>query len=200
MSRLVAALEERLSAVPHARLRYFCSPYHANSALYPVIKQLERAARLRPGDSSNAKLDKLEGLLRQSGSDSTDAVPLLAELLSIDTAGRYAPHGLSPQARKSHTLRTLVQLLAGLAARRPVAMIFEDVHWADPTTREWLDMLIDSLRNLPLFLVIVFRPRVPAPMVALFIRHPFAARPPSAVSKGRRSLIGWRAKKPCPRS
>lgn len=178
----------------------FVLPITRTARSNPVIKQLERAARLRPGDSSNAKLDKLEGLLRQSGSDSTDAVPLLAELLSIDTAGRYAPHGLSPQARKSHTLRTLVQLLAGLAARRPVAMIFEDIHWADPTTREWLDMLIDTLRNLPLFLVIVFRPRVPAPMVALFIRHPFAARPPSAVSKGRRSLIGWRAKKPCPRS
>ena len=84
-SRLTAALEERLSAEPHARLRYFCSPYHVNSALYPVIKQLERAAGLGRSDSSDTKLDKLETLLRQAVSDIAEIAPLLAELLSIDT-------------------------------------------------------------------------------------------------------------------
>ena len=157
-SRLTAALEERLSAEPHARLRYFCSPYHVNSALYPVIKQLERAAGLGRSDSSDTKLDKLEALLRQAVSDITEAAPLLAELLSIDTTGRYAPLKLTPQARKARTLSALIQLLEGLAARQPVVMIVEDAHWIDPTTSEWLDMLIDGLQDLPVLLIITFRP------------------------------------------
>ena len=88
-------MEERLSAEPHARLRYFCSPYHAHSALYPVIRQLERAAGLLRGDSPDMKLDKLEALLRQAASDVAQIAPLVAELLSIDLAGRYAPVGLT---------------------------------------------------------------------------------------------------------
>jgi class 3 adenylate cyclase/predicted ATPase len=157
-SRLTAALEERLSSEPHARLRYFCSTYHANSALYPVTKQLERAVALGHSDTSEKKLDKLETLLRQAVSDIAETVPLLAELLSLDTAGRYAPLKLTPQARKSRTLTTLIQLLEGFAARQPVVMIIEDAHWIDPTTSEWLDMLIDRLQNLPVLLIITFRP------------------------------------------
>ncbi len=157
-SRLTAALEERLSGEPHARLRYFCSPYHAHSALYPVIRQLERAAGLLRGDSPDMKLDKLEALLRQAASDVAQIAPLVAELLSIDLAGRYAPVGLNPQARKSRTLSALVRLLEGYAARQPVIMIVEDAHWIDPTTSEWLDLLIDGLQNVPVLLIITFRP------------------------------------------
>lgn len=157
-SRLIAALEERLSAEPHAWLRYFCSPYHLNSALYPVIKQLERAAGLVRSDSSETKLDKLKTLLRQAVPDLAETVPLLAELLSIDTLDRYAPLKLTPQARKSRTLTTLLQLLEGFAARQPVLMIIEDAHWIDPTTSEWLDMLIDGLQSVPVLLIITFRP------------------------------------------
>ena len=157
-SRLIAALEERLSSEPHARLRYFCSPYHANSALYPVIKQLERAAGLERDDSTRyqarqARSSVAPGCLRYRRNG-----PLLAELLSIDTTGRYAPLKLAPQARKSRTLRALIQLLEGFAARQPVMMIIEDAHWIDPTTSEWLDMLIDGLQDLPVLLIISFRP------------------------------------------
>ena len=157
-SRVTAALEERLGAEPHARLRYFCSPYHVHSALYPVIRQLERAAGLLRGDSSDMKLDKLETLLRQAASDVAQTAPLVAELLSIDTAGRYAPPKLPPQARKSRTLTALVRLLEAFAARQPVVMIIEDAHWIDPTTSEWLDLLIDGLQNEPVLLIITFRP------------------------------------------
>ena len=146
-SRLIAALHERLSAEPHARLRYFCSPYHTNSALYPVIKQIERAAGFERDDSADTKLDKLEALLRKAVPDIAEASPLLAELLSIDAAGRYAPLKLTPQAQKARTLGALIQQLEGLAARQPVVMLIEDVHWIDPTTSEWLDMLIDGFRT-----------------------------------------------------
>ena len=157
-SRLTAALEERLSAEPHARLRYFCSPYHVNSALYPVIKQLERAAGLRRErqlghEARQARNPVAPGCLRYRRNG-----PLLAELLSIDTAGRYAPVKLTPQARKARTLTALIQLLEGFAARQPVVMIIEDAHWIDPTTSEWLDMLIDGLQDLPVLLIVTFRP------------------------------------------
>ena len=115
-SRLTAALEERLSTEPHARLRYFCSPYHVNSALYPVAKQLERAAGLARSDAIGVKLDKLEELLLQATPDITEAGPLLAALLSIETTGRYAPMKLSPQAQKARTLDVLIQQLEGVAA------------------------------------------------------------------------------------
>ena len=83
---------------------------------------------------------------------------MLAELLSIDSSGHYAPLQLTAQARKARTLSALIQLLEGLAARQPVMMLVEDAHWIDPTTSEWLDMLIDKLRVLPVFLIVTFRP------------------------------------------
>ena len=89
--------------------------------------------------------------MRQAVSDIAETAPLLAELLSIDAAGRYSPLKLTPLARKSRTLRALIRLLEGFAARQPVMMIIEDAHWIDPTTSEWLDMLIDGLQNLPYF-------------------------------------------------
>jgi class 3 adenylate cyclase/tetratricopeptide (TPR) repeat protein len=157
-SRLIAALQERLGTEPHARLRYFCSPYYVNSALHPIIKQLERAAGLRRDDDTSTKLDKLEVLLRRAVSDITEPAPLLAELLSIDAADRYAPVNLVAQARKARTLGVLTQLLKGLAARQPLIVLVEDAHWIDPTTSEWLDMVIDALQDLSALLIISFRP------------------------------------------
>ena len=93
-SRLVAALAEQLSAGPHCELRYFCSPYHANSPLYPLTAQLERAAGFASDDSSDAKLDKLKVLLGKSDLDNGETLPLLATLLSINTPGRFAPPNL----------------------------------------------------------------------------------------------------------
>jgi class 3 adenylate cyclase/tetratricopeptide (TPR) repeat protein len=157
-SRLMAALQERVGSEPYARLRYFCSPYYMDSALHPVVKQLERAAGLHRDDSTDAKLDKLEALLRNFVTDIAESGLLLAELLSIDTTERYLPLRLMAQARKTHTLRALIDLLKGLAARQPLMILVEDAHWIDPTTREWLDMVIDCLRELPVLLIVSFRP------------------------------------------
>jgi class 3 adenylate cyclase/predicted ATPase len=157
-SRLMAALQERVGAEAHSRLRYFCSPYYVNSALHPVIKQLERAAEFHRDDSIDTKLDKLEALLSKTGGDITETCPLLADLLSIDTADRYKPVKLMAEARKARTLRALLELLRGLATAQPVMMLFEDAHWIDPTTSEWLEMVIGRLKDLPVLLVISFRP------------------------------------------
>jgi class 3 adenylate cyclase/predicted ATPase len=166
-SRLLAALDERLRAEPHAQLRYFCSPYHVNNALHPVITQLERAAGLDRNDSADTKLDKLENLLRGVDPGKADTIPLLATLLSIDTAHRYSPVKLTPLAQKARTLAILIHQIEALAARQPVMVLVEDAHWIDPTTSEWLDMLIDRLHNLPVFLIATFRPEFQAPWTRL---------------------------------
>jgi class 3 adenylate cyclase/predicted ATPase len=164
-SRLAQNVLERLSGEPHTRLRYFCSPHHQDSALYPSITQLERAAGLRREDTDEQRLDKLEALLALGTDDLAEAVPLLADLLSIPTGDRYPPLYLTPQKRKERTLHAQLAQVAGLAARQPVLMVFEDIHWSDPTTRESLDLLIDRVPVLRVLAIITFRPEFTPPWI-----------------------------------
>jgi class 3 adenylate cyclase/predicted ATPase len=164
-SRIAQTILERLGAEPHTRLRYFCSPYHQDSALYPSITQLERAAGLRREDSANQRLDKLEAVLARGTNDLSEAVPLLADLLSIPTGGRYPPLNLTPQKRKGKTLGAQLTQVEGLASRQPVLMVWEDVHWSDPTTRESLDLLIDCVPKLRVLVIITFRPEFTPPWI-----------------------------------
>ena len=157
-SRIIQTLRERIAAEPHARLRYQCSPYHTNSALFPIIAQLELAAGFASGDTPERKLDKLEGLLAQSSENVDEVAPLFAALLSVATDDRYPPLELTPQQQKEKTLEAMVDQLAGLADRQPVLMIFEDAHWIDPTTQELLDQIVDRCRDIRVLLVITFRP------------------------------------------
>ena len=157
-SRIAQAVVERLSGEPHTRLRYFCSPHHQDSALYPTIAQLERAAGFRREDTAEQRLAKLEAVLAQGTNDFSEAVPLLADLLSIPTGDRYPPLNLTPQKRKEKTLHAQLVQLEGLVARQPVLMVWEDVHWSDPTTRESLDLLIDRVPALRVLVLITFRP------------------------------------------
>jgi class 3 adenylate cyclase len=134
-SRIAQTIVERLSNEPHTRLRSFCSPHHQDSALYPTITRLERAAGFRRDDTAEQRLDKLERTLGQPTNGLGDAVPLLAALLSIPTGDRYPPLNLTPQKQKEKTLHVLLAQVEGLAAKRPVLMVSEDVHWSDPTSR-----------------------------------------------------------------
>ncbi len=130
-SRLTAALLERLASEPHTRLRYFCSPQHTDSAFYPIIGQMERAAGLAHDDTPQAKLDKLDALLAQTATSPQDAA-LFAEMLSLPNDGRYPTLDLAPEQRRQRTLEALTAQLAGLAKQQPVLMIVEDAHWIDP--------------------------------------------------------------------
>jgi predicted ATPase len=132
-SRLTAALLERIGAEPHTRLRYFCSPQHTDSALYPIIGQMERAARLARDDTLQTKLDKLDAVLAL-GSASVQDATLFAEMLSLPNDGRYPALDLSPQQRRQRTLEALSAQVEALSSQNPVLMIFEDAHWADPTS------------------------------------------------------------------
>jgi class 3 adenylate cyclase len=166
-SRIAQTVLERIGAEPHTRLRYFCSPHHQDSALYPSITQLERAAGFRRDDTDEQRLHKLETVLAQGTNELGEAVPLLAALLSIPTDDRYPPLNLSPQKRKEKTLQAQLAQVEGLGHRQPVLMVFEDVHWTDPTTRESLDLLIERIPTLRVLLIITFRPEFTPPWVSL---------------------------------
>jgi class 3 adenylate cyclase/predicted ATPase len=161
-SRLTAALLERLAAEPHTRLRYFCSPQHTDSALYPIIGQMERAAGLAHDDELQAKLDKLDAVLAQT---STQDAALFAEMLSLQNDGRYPALELTPQQRRQKTLEALISQLKALTRRNPVLMIFEDAHWTDPTSVEALGRVVDALATLPVLLIVTSRPEFEAPWI-----------------------------------
>jgi len=162
-SRLTAALSHRIESEPHTRLRYFCSPHDQDSALYPFIGQLERAAGFARDDSNATKLDKLEALLGD-GAEPGD-ISLFAEMLSLSGGERFAPLDLSLQRNKERTLAALLRQLQALALRQPVLMIFEDLHWIDPTSRELLDLTVERITNLPVLLVVTYRPEFQPPWV-----------------------------------
>ena len=161
-SRLTAGLLERLATEPHTRLRYFCSPQHTNSAFYPIIGQMERAGGLAQDDTLQAKLDKLDALLAQTSTSKQDAT-LFADLLSLANDGRYPALEMPPQQRRQRTLEALTTQLAELAGQHPVLMIFEDLHWIDPTSLEALSRTVDRIKTLPVLLLVTFRPEFNAP-------------------------------------
>jgi predicted ATPase len=163
-SRLTAELLERLGAEPHMRLRYFCSPQHTDSALYPIIGQMERAAGLTHDDTPQAKLDKLDTLLAQTATSLEDA-GVFAEMLSLLSDGRYPALDLTPQQRRQRTLEALIAQLETLARQSPVLMIFEDAHWIDPTSLEALGQVVDGVQTLRALLIVTFRPEFHPPWI-----------------------------------
>jgi class 3 adenylate cyclase len=163
-SRLTATLLERLITEPHTRLRYFCSPPHTDSALYPIIGQMERAARLARDDTLQMKLDKLDAVIAL-GSASVQDAALFAEMLSLPNDGRYPALDLSPEQRRRRTLEALGAQVEALSRQNPVLMIFEDAHWADPTSLEAFSRTVDRIRTLRVLLLVTFRPEFEPPWI-----------------------------------
>ena len=156
-SRLTAALLERLADEPHTRLRYFCSPQHTDSALYPVISQMERAAGFVHDDTARKRLDKLDAVLAQTSTSTEDAA-LFADMLSMPNDGRHPKHDLTPERRRQRTLSALVSQMDALARQNAVLMIFEDAHWTDPTSLDVFGRIVDRVRSLRVLLIVTFRP------------------------------------------
>jgi predicted ATPase len=146
-------------------LRYFCSPHHQDSAGYPVIAQLERAAGFRRDDTDEQRLDKLEAVLAPGTTNLSEVVPLFADWLSIPTGDRYPALNLTPEKRKEKTLHLALAQVEGFAAHQPLLMVYEDIHWSDPTTRESLDLLIDRVSALQILVIMTFRPEFTPPWV-----------------------------------
>jgi class 3 adenylate cyclase len=163
-SRLTTALRDRLVGKPHTQLRYFCSPQHKDSPLYPIIGQMQHAAGLRHEDSLQTKLDKLDAMLAQTRTPTENAA-LFAEMLSLANDGRYPALALVPQQRREKTLKALVSQVELLERECPVLMIFEDAHWSDPTSLEALGRAMDRIATLRVLMIVTFRPEFEAPWI-----------------------------------
>jgi class 3 adenylate cyclase/tetratricopeptide (TPR) repeat protein len=157
-SRILSELRERLEAQHATSLRLHCSPYYVNSAFYPIIDNFERALRSARGDTAEQKLDNLEALIVDQYGRPREDVRFIAAMLSIPCEERYGAVAMTPQKLKDETLRALIDTTEAIARRQPTVMLFEDAHWADPTTLEVMDLLIHRVRNLPLLVVMTHRP------------------------------------------
>jgi class 3 adenylate cyclase/predicted ATPase len=157
-SRIAIALHERLRGEECLPLRYHGSPYHTNSALFPILDQLHRAAGFGHEDAAEVRLSKLEALFVSTVPDPKSAIPLIAEQLAIPTGDRYPPPELMPEQKKQKTFQALLAQLEGLAAKQPVLITAEDAHWFDPTSFELFDLVVDRIERLPALLVVTFRP------------------------------------------
>jgi class 3 adenylate cyclase/predicted ATPase len=156
-SRLARVLRERLGQDRHLVLRYQCSPYHLNSALFPVVELFERAAGFNREDNADQRLDKMQALLLGSAEQITERAPLFASLLSLPV-DRYPPLNLSPQKQKEKTMEALAGQVEALAQRQPLLMLWEDTHWIDATSQEFMDLLVPRLRHLPVLVIVTYRP------------------------------------------
>jgi class 3 adenylate cyclase/predicted ATPase len=161
-SHIAMALKEHLRSEPHISLRYFCSVHHANAALFPIIAQLERAARFERSDAATVKLSKLQALAARSMADH-DHVAALANLLALPAGAGCRSNELSPQERKEKTSAALLAQLEGLAKQQPVYIIFEDIQWIDPSSLELLTVVVDRVPNLRVLLVLTARPELASP-------------------------------------
>jgi class 3 adenylate cyclase/tetratricopeptide (TPR) repeat protein/energy-coupling factor transporter ATP-binding protein EcfA2 len=162
-SRLVEALCGAVQEQRHFRLRFQCSPLHANSAFHPIIQRLERAAGLVLGDDNDDKLDKLEALLRSSVGEVDATTPLFAALLSIPAEARYGALDLAPQKRRELTIEALVSQTLSLARIRPILFILEDTHWIDPSTAAFLEALVPRIAGAAVFILVTCRPEFDFP-------------------------------------
>jgi TOMM system kinase/cyclase fusion protein len=162
-SRLVHVLTEQVVEAHTPRPTVRCSPYHTNSALYPVIEHLHRLLHWHREATPDTRLAMLEQALQKAGLPLAEVVPLLAALLSLPVPAHYPPLTVSPQRQKQQTLEALVAWLLAAAAQQPVLAIWEDLHWADPSTLELLGLFLDQAPTARLLLVLTARPEFRPP-------------------------------------
>jgi class 3 adenylate cyclase/tetratricopeptide (TPR) repeat protein len=165
-SRSIEALQEAVAGEPHSRIHLQCSPYHRDSALYPVIQHIARTVAFAPADSPGARVAKLQEVFAQRAAADETAIPLLAELLSIPAETPAPPLSLTPAQRKTATIALLVDEIIRLSEREPVLLVLEDAHWIDPTTLELTTRLADTIGQARLLALVTARPDFAPPWLA----------------------------------
>jgi DNA-binding SARP family transcriptional activator/predicted ATPase len=155
-SRLVRVFHQEIDA--HLWLQYQCSPFHTNSPLHPIARQIGHAAKIDTIDGPEQRLTKLETMIAGSGSQVQALAPLFAGLLSIPAGARYPALELSPAQLRRKTMAALLTHLEDLARKQPMLLLFEDAHWADATSLELFDLLVDRVRRLPILAIVTCRP------------------------------------------
>jgi class 3 adenylate cyclase len=166
-SRIAEQLRLRIGNEDHVRLRYQCSPFHLDSPLHPAIAQLEYAAKIGVDNDDEARLAKLETLLRPSTPNMDVVVPLFAALLGIPLDGRYAQLQLTADVVKRRTLEALADQLVSISKLKPVFWLIEDAHWLDPTTRDLIGLCLGRIRDARVFILVTFRPEFTPPWTHL---------------------------------
>ncbi len=161
-SRLTASLQEHIQGTSHTELSYFCSPYHRDSAFYPFVNQLQRAANFQLNDTSEQSLDKLEALLTRTDTP-VEYRSLLADLMSLPAGSRFPSLSISPQARKERTFAAFMRQVEVASQSSPLLILWEDLHWIDPTSLELLHLIVDRVQALPILLIVTFRPEFSPP-------------------------------------
>ena len=158
-SRLLRAIRDRCAGerLPYEEILYSCSPYYRNTALYPAIMQLDRAAELGAESDNDAKLDRIEALARRYRLEPRELTPLLATMLSVPLENRYSAPDLSPQQLRERELEAVRGFLVAAATERPVLMVVEDLHWIDPTTLELLDQIVEAVPGIRMLLLTTAR-------------------------------------------
>ena len=162
-SRLVYELQEHIQTETAFALEAHCSPYHQNSAFHPVINFLQRLLQFQRGDSAEEKLVKLQNTVRRYRLPMEEAVPLLATFLSLPIPSAFPPLTLSPQKQKERTMQLMLAWLLAETERQPLLSIWEDLHWADPSTLEFLGLLLDQIPRARLLVVFTVRPEFSSP-------------------------------------
>ena len=157
-SRLLHELKSHIQLDPHVLLHHQCSPYHSQSAFFPVIEQIEQAAQLTPRDGDADKIAKLTAYLSRSTESPIEPVLLIAKLLSIPAENHPELSGLTPQQIKNRTISTLVDMLLALSIQHPTLCVFEDAHWLDPSTHELLAQIINRINHARVLLIVSCRP------------------------------------------
>jgi class 3 adenylate cyclase/predicted ATPase len=165
-SRLLHELKLHIQHEPHILLHHQCSPYHSQSAFFPVIEQIEKAAQLTAREADADKIAKLKAYLPRLTNNSVEPVLLIANLLSVSTENHHELSELTPQQIKNRTISTLVDMLLAFSLQRPTLCIFEDAHWLDPSTLELLDLIISRIGRARVLLIVSCRPEFRAPWIA----------------------------------
>src|SRR5262249_17933656 len=150
--------QQALKGEQHATLRFFCSPQHVSSPLYPVISQLGRTLQLGATETAEQKRSKLAAQLARSVGSVPHVAAVWGELLGLQSDPHHPATQLSAQQRKQIAFAGFVALLEGLSAQQPVLLLCEDAHWLDPTSLELLTLLVERVPTLPALLIVTFRP------------------------------------------
>ncbi|MBT6273549.1 MAG: AAA family ATPase [Chromatiales bacterium] len=153
-SRITRAVIDEMERDDHIRMTYQCSPYHPDSAFYPVIQQMLFAAGINQPDTADERLDKIEALL---GADN-DALKFVAPMMGLDGEARYGKLDLTPAQQRARTMQALTGLLVEQARDKPLLLVYEDLHWIDPTSLELMDLLLDAIAEQPIMILATARP------------------------------------------
>ncbi len=162
-SRIMQAIREELGSGAAVTIRCQCSPYHTGSPLHPVVEHLKRAARLDDDDGTGSRLDRLEQIVDPEHRLGAHRLALFANLVSLPSGERYPHVPAEPDVLRERTLEAILASLEDIATRQPLLVLFEDVHWADPTTMEFIGALVERIVRWPAMLMITFRPEFSPP-------------------------------------